>query len=133
MSIINAEIISIGNELLSGLTINSNASFIGEKLTGLGMAVSRITTIPDTPEDIRKALESVAANSRVIIITGGLGPTPDDITKKVNADYFNMDLILHKQSLERIKKIFEGRSMTMPDINRDQAMIPSKAKVIPNK
>lgn len=133
MSILSAEIISIGNELLSGLTINTNAAFIGKKLTAVGVEVTRITTIPDTPQDIRNVLNSIAADSKVIIITGGLGPTPDDITKKVVADYFNTDLILHEPSLKRIKKIFEGRGMTMPDINRDQAMIPSIANVIPNK
>ncbi len=129
----NAEIISIGNELLSGLTINTNAAFIGDKLTTIGINVSRILTISDTPLTIVNALREIDNDTQIVIVTGGLGPTPDDLTKNAIADFFKTELILDDRTLQRIRQIFEGRGMTMPDINRDQAMIPAIANVIPNK
>jgi nicotinamide-nucleotide amidase len=130
---ISAEIISIGNELLSGLTTNSNASFIGEKLSEIGINVSRIITISDIPIEIKKSLQAIEESTQIIIVTGGLGPTPDDLTKNTIAEFFNTKLVLHEETLLWIKKLFEGRGMKMPDINRDQAMVPAKARVIPNK
>ena len=130
---INAEIISIGNELLSGLTTNSNASFIGEKLSEIGIKISRIVTISDIPIEIKKSLQAIEESTQIIIVTGGLGPTPDDLTKNTIAEFFNTKLVLHKETLLWIKKLFEGRGMKMPDINHDQAMVPANAKVIQNK
>jgi nicotinamide-nucleotide amidase len=129
---INAEIISIGNELLSGLTTNTNASYIGEELSEIGINVSRIVTISDIPIDIKKSLKAIDESTQIIIVTGGLGPTPDDLTKNTIAEFFNTKLVLHEETLLWIRKLFEGRGMKMPDINRDQAMVPANAKVIPN-
>jgi nicotinamide-nucleotide amidase len=129
---LKAEIISIGNELLSGLTVNTNAGFIGKKLSQIGIEISRIITIADKPVEILNTLKSVNERTQIIIVTGGLGPTPDDLTKKAITEFFSTELILHKVTLQRIQKMFEGRGMKMPDINRDQAMIPAGANVLPN-
>jgi nicotinamide-nucleotide amidase len=127
-----AEIISIGNELLSGLTINTNASWIAQNFKSVGLEVHWITTIPDTANEIERALKTASSRADIIVCTGGLGPTPDDITKNTICKFFNTKMILHGETLEYVKKIFEGRHLKMPDINIDQAMIPEKATPLQN-
>ena len=122
-----AEIISIGNELLSGLTVNTNASWIANKFKSVGLEVNWITTISDTADEIEKALKVATNRADVIAVTGGLGPTPDDITKATICKFFNTKLHLHEETLNYVKKIFEGRHLKMPDINIDQAMVPELA------
>ena len=117
---------------MSGLTVNTNAGFIGKKLSHMGIEVSRIITIGDTPVEILNSLKSINEGTRIIIVTGGLGPTPDDLTKKAISEFFDTELILHEVTLQKIQKMFEARGIEMPDINRDQAMIPARANVIPN-
>jgi len=125
-------IISIGDELLIGQTINTNAAYIGEKLTAIGYEVIRNFTVGDNKEDILKTLSDAEAISDFIFITGGLGPTHDDITRTCILEYFNTDLVFDEQTFERIKKLFERRNIPMPEINREQAFVPRLAKVIPN-
>ena len=125
-------IISIGDELLIGQTINTNASWIGEKLTELGFEVKRIYTIGDDRDEILSVMSLAEKNSNFIFITGGLGPTHDDITRTCILEYFNTELVFDESSFERIKKLFERRKIPMPEINRDQAFIPKIAKPIPN-
>lgn len=125
-------IISIGDELLIGQTINTNAAYIGEKLTAIGYEVIRNFTVGDNKEDILKTLSDAVAISDFIFITGGLGPTHDDITRTCILEYFNTDLVFDEQTFERIKKLFERRNIPMPEINREQAFVPRLAKVIPN-
>ena len=127
-----AEVISIGNELLSGLTVNTNASFIASELTKTGIPVSWITTIADTHGEILSALHLAKTRAKIIVVTGGLGPTPDDLTKKAIAEFFKTTLILHQPTLDKITRFFEGRGMVMPEINKTQAMVPASANVIPN-
>ncbi len=88
-----AEIISIGNELLSGLTINTNASWMAQKFKSIGLEVHWITTISDTASEIENALKMASKRADVIVVTGGLGPTPDDITKATICKFFNTKLI----------------------------------------
>ncbi len=126
MSVVNAEIISIGNELLSGLTLNTNASWIAQKMHHLGVDVNWISTIKDTHGEINHALETASNRAKLVICTGGLGPTPDDLTKKAICDFFDSRPVLHKETLAHIKKLFEGRSLRMPSTNRNQAMIPDQ-------
>ncbi len=125
-------IISIGDELLIGQTINTNAAYIGEKLTGLGFEVIRNFTVGDDKGSILQTLAESEKLSDFIFITGGLGPTHDDITRNCIVEYFNTKLIFDESTFERIKKLFERRKIPMPEINRDQAMVPEVARVIPN-
>ncbi|MEJ5306099.1 MAG: competence/damage-inducible protein A [Ignavibacteria bacterium] len=125
-------IISIGDELLIGQTINTNAAYIGEKLTSIGYEVIRNFTVGDNKEDIIQTLSDAELISDFIFITGGLGPTHDDITRTCIIEYFKTDLVFDEQTFERIKKLFERRKIQMPEINREQAMVPRIARVIPN-
>jgi nicotinamide-nucleotide amidase len=129
---IKAEIISIGNEILSGWTINTNAHWIAQKCNDIGLAVQWMTTIADTEEEIKTALDNASSRADVILCTGGLGPTPDDITKKTIVSYFKTELVLDENILHHVLKIFEGRNILMPEINRNQALVPKSAKTIPN-
>jgi len=127
-----AEIISIGNEILSGLTVNTNATWISQKFKSLGLEVHWVTTISDTASEIEQALQNASNRADVIVVTGGLGPTPDDITKTTICKFFNTKLILHEKTLEYVKKIFEGRHLKMPDVNIGQAMVPELATPLQN-
>jgi len=129
---IKAEIISIGNELLAGWTLNTNAYWIAQKCDDIGLSVQWMTTISDTDEEIKAALALASSRADVILCTGGLGPTPDDITKNSIASFFNTELVLDKKTLVHVKKLFEGRNINMPEINTHQAFVPKTAKVIPN-
>jgi len=131
-SIPKTEIISIGNELLSGLTVNTNASWIASQCHAIGLTVQWITTISDTDAEIEFALETASNRANVVICTGGLGPTPDDLTKNTICKFFDTKLLLHQETLEHVKEIFEGRHLKMPDINIGQAMIPEKATPLYN-
>jgi len=126
------ELISIGNEILHGWTVNTNASWLAQHLSLLGLSVGWITTIPDAEQEIISALQTAKQRADVILSTGGLGPTPDDITKNALCKFFNTEMILHEQTLTKIKKIFEGRNLIMPEINRNQAMVPGSADLIDN-
>lgn len=125
-------IISIGDEILIGQTINTNAAYIGEKLTALGYEVIRNFTVGDEKQAILKTLKDAEDISDFIFVTGGLGPTHDDITRSCILEYFQTELVFDESTFERIKKLFERRNIPMPEINRDQAMVPKIAKVIPN-
>ena len=132
MGNIKAEIITIGNEILAGWTLNTNGHWIAQKCNDIGLTVQWMTTIADTDEEIRAALKNASSRANVILCTGGLGPTPDDITKKTIASYFETELVMDEDILNHVRKFFEGRNMKMPDINRYQALIPKIAKVVPN-
>lgn len=127
-----AEIISIGDELLIGQTINTNAAWIGQELSLRGIPISQCVTITDTEQAIYTAIDNGFKNADVLILTGGLGPTKDDITKKVIASYFNAGLIIHKETLERVKKYFSDRNRPMLDVNIQQAAIPEGTTVLVN-
>lgn len=127
------EIISIGNELLAGITVNTNASWISMQLAGIGLTTARITTIADTHNEIFAALKTASANADVIICTGGLGPTVDDITKNTICEYFNTRLVLHPETLQRVQELFRRRNIKMAGANKAQAMVPESCTVLPNQ
>lgn len=127
-----AEIISVGNELLNGSTVNTNATLIARRLHEMGMPVLWIQTVRDEKLAIRQALDSALSRSQVILISGGLGPTPDDLTKPVLVEYFKSQLVFREDILQKVKERFEARGMVMPEINRQMAMVPDNAEVIPN-
>lgn len=127
-----AALITIGDEILIGQVINTNAAFLSTALYSVGIPVTRIVTVSDDEKDIIAELKNSIKTCDLIIITGGLGPTHDDITKQCIARFFNSKLVLHKPTLERVKKIFRRRRMAMPEVNIGQAMIPENSKVVQN-
>lgn len=127
-----AEIITIGDEILIGQTVDTNSAWLGENLNQYGIEVIQISSINDKKESIVNALKAAETRADVILITGGLGPTKDDITKKVLADYFQAKLIPNHGALENIKDIFHRRGREVLQINVDQALVPDNCEVILN-
>ena len=127
-----AEIISIGEEILSGQTINTNASFISEKLTEISIPTRWIQTVGDKKKEILEALKIAKKRSDVVLITGGLGPTHDDITKQVATEFFKSKLVEDEIVLKNVKARFKKRKITMPKINEEQALVPHNCLVIDN-
>ncbi|MCC1485143.1 competence/damage-inducible protein A [Winogradskyella immobilis] len=130
----NAEIITIGDEILIGQIIDTNSAFLGKELNKIGASVYQITSIQDDKAHILKALAEAEANADIIIITGGLGPTKDDITKHTLCEYFDDELVENKDVLQHIEVLFSKYiSSPISDVNRQQALVPSKAKVLNNR
>lgn len=127
-----AEIVSIGDELLIGQVVNTNASWMAERLNLAGIAVNQIVTVADRKKDIKEALTIAGKRSDLVLITGGLGPTKDDITKDTLCEYFNTELIFDKGVYNHIINLFQIRSLKTSEPNRKQAEIPKICKVIKN-
>ncbi len=127
-----AEIISIGNELLAGETINTNASFIARELMSVGVEVCWITAVGDNESHIFQTLRHAETRADVIIATGGLGPTHDDITKKVFAQFFDSEMVFNEKILNKLRDRFRKRNIEMPRCNEAQAYVPEKAKILDN-
>lgn len=127
-----AEIISIGDELLIGQTINTNAAFLGERLSALGFSIVKVVTVGDNREALLSAFRDSWNESDVTITTGGLGPTHDDITRSVVVDFFKTRLIHSDIVFSDIEALLLQRGQHMLDLNRDQAMVPEKASIIRN-
>lgn len=128
-----AEIISIGDELLVGQVLNTNATWIAQHLHEIGIPVRQISDIADEADEIRKSIDLALTRSDVILITGGLGPTKDDITKHALCDYFNAKLVFHQPSFDNIAKLFAGRGFTVSEINRKQAEVPENCIPLINR
>ncbi len=126
------EIITIGDELLIGQVTDTNSAWMGRELNLAGFDVQRITSVSDKKEEIREALESAVGRSEIILITGGLGPTRDDITKKTLCDFFNTRLVFNEEVFSDIQKFLKGRVANINDLNRDQALVPENCTVIRN-
>ena len=127
-----AELISIGDELLIGQTINTNVAWLGMELSLLGISVVRAVTIMDNESAIKKAIDGALSNNDIVIVTGGLGPTKDDITKHVLCDYFNTELEINPTVLARVEKFFTDRGRIMLEVNTQQAALPKACKVLEN-
>ncbi|WP_445733061.1 competence/damage-inducible protein A [Mariniflexile sp.] len=129
-----AEIITIGDELLIGQVIDTNSAFIAKQLNKIGVSVYQITSVQDDKEHILKVLKDAESHVDIIILTGGLGPTKDDITKKTIAEYFNDTLIKDDSVLKNIEELWKNYvGGLLLQVNKDQALVPSKAKVLMNK
>ncbi|MCF8253994.1 MAG: competence/damage-inducible protein A [Bacteroidia bacterium] len=128
-----AEIITIGDELLLGQVIDTNSSWLGQTLNKMGINVHHKSAISDNKNAILQALSEGENRSDVIIITGGLGPTKDDITKATLCEYFDTELILNERVLAFVQSIFEKRNLPMLDSNNMQAMLPKNCGVLWNK
>jgi nicotinamide-nucleotide amidase len=129
-----AEIITIGDELLIGQVIDTNSAFIAKHLNKIGISVYQITSVQDDKAHILKALKDAENHVDIVILTGGLGPTKDDITKKTIAEYFNDTLVKDDSIIENIEELWKHYTGgLLLQVNRDQALVPSKAKVLMNK
>jgi len=128
----NVEIISIGDELLIGQTVNTNSTWMGEQLSLIGVSVYQITTITDSEKHILEALERASKKVSIVLITGGLGPTKDDVTKHTLCKYFGTGLLFNEEVYSKVEVFFKSRGLEMLDVNRDQAMLPSNAVVLEN-
>ncbi|WP_159948247.1 competence/damage-inducible protein A [Polaribacter septentrionalilitoris] len=129
----NAEIITIGDEILIGQIVDTNSQFIGQQLNKIGVSVYQITSIQDNQEHILNALQEAQSRVDIVIITGGLGPTKDDITKKTIAQFFNdTEIIEYPEVILHIKKLFTKINHPFREIQRYQAQLPSKATLLMN-
>jgi nicotinamide-nucleotide amidase len=126
------EIITIGNELLSGSTVDTNASFLASNVNLIGLTVSRMSSVGDDLEEIISALKNILPQTRFIIVTGGLGPTNDDITAKAAAQTFGRQFKIHDEALAAIENKFKGYNVKMPFPSRKQALLPERITLIPN-
>ncbi|MBU2904492.1 MULTISPECIES: competence/damage-inducible protein A [Arenibacter] len=129
-----AEIITIGDEILIGQIIDTNSAFIAQELNKIGVSVYQISSVQDERLHILEALKEAEARADVIIITGGLGPTKDDITKHTLCEYFNDTLVENKEVLAHVEAIFKKHlGIPLLEVNKNQALVPSKADVLHNE
>ena len=125
-------LISIGDELLIGQTVNTNAAWLGKQLNLLGYKVVAGVVIPDDENAILNALDELSIKADLIIITGGLGPTKDDITKHTLCDYFETKLERNLVIEQQIVDYFNSRQLPILQTNKDQALIPLACELLPN-
>lgn len=128
-----AKIITIGDEILVGQTVDTNSTFIAQAFNEVGVQVTEILSITDTKEHIVEAVDAAIKNNDFVILTGGLGPTNDDITKMVLTDYFEDELVMYPAILDKIQTYFERFNKPFLEINHLQAMLPKNATIIENE
>jgi|LakMenE01Jun11ns_1017448.scaffolds.fasta_scaffold9949147_3 nicotinamide-nucleotide amidase len=129
----NSEIITIGDELLIGQVIDTNSAWIGQELSKIGVKVLQKNSIGDTREAILDALYKASKQSSIVILTGGLGPTKDDITKHTLCEFFQTQLVQNEKVLKWVTSIFTMRNLPMLESNNQQAMVPENCEVLWNK
>ena len=128
-----AEILCVGTELLLGDIVNTNAAYLSQRLAALGIHVYRHTVVGDNPKRLLCALEAAFAEADLVITSGGLGPTYDDLTKETVASYFGLPMVMHEESLEAIRGYFARTGRVMTKNNEKQAIMPKGARVFPNR
>ncbi len=127
-----AEIITIGDELLIGQVVDTNSAWIGRELNKVGIEVIRVVSVRDRSDEIIEAIDAAMHRSSVVLVTGGLGPTKDDITKQALCDYFHTELVFSEEIFENVKRVLSGR-IPMNALNKSQAMVPKDCLVINNR
>ncbi|MDI1314833.1 molybdopterin-binding protein, partial [Prosthecobacter sp.] len=127
----NVELVNTGNELLLGDTINTNAAWIGQRLAALGIQVARHTVVPDGAV-IRSAIAEAAQRADVVLVSGGLGPTNDDLTRESTAAVLNLDMDLNAEVMQHLSAYFAKRGKPVSAATQRQAMVPRGAVVLPN-
>lgn len=130
---VRAEIITIGDEILYGQILDTNTQWISLELDKLGIKTVRKSSVGDETKEIVGILTEAAHRADIVFITGGLGPTKDDLTKKILADFFDCGMEYHPQALEDVTSFFAQRGRELSDINKGQALLPAKSSFIPNK
>lgn len=130
----DVEVVTIGTELLLGLTIDTNATDLARALVGAGARITRKTSVPDDPDAVRRSLADALARTRFVVVTGGLGPTRDDVTKRAAAEVFGLPLVMDQDYLRQLEARWTrlGRPGAMPAANRTQAEVPAGATLLPN-
>ena len=128
----SAAIITIGDELLYGSVVDTNAAYIGQRMTETGIEPVCCMTVGDEDTRIGQALDIVCRQADVVLVTGGLGPTHDDVTKTVIAKAIGQDLVFNPDILDTVEAMFTQRGMAMPESNRIQAYMPRNAEVLDN-
>ncbi len=129
----NAEIITIGDEILIGQIVDTNSAWMASELNQIGVKIIQITSISDNPEHLIEALNNARERVELVLMTGGLGPTKDDRTKKVLSQYFNSPLVINEATLQQVTGFFERRGMKITTLNHDQALVPECCTVLKNK
>ncbi|MBQ0080612.1 MAG: competence/damage-inducible protein A [Alistipes sp.] len=127
-----AAIVTIGDEILIGQILDTNSQFIAKALNSIGVKVERMLSITDNRDEIIQALDSLLDKNEIVILTGGLGPTKDDITKHTLASYFSSELYYNEKVGEHVRQLLAKRSIPFIDLNRNQAMVPQKCEVLFN-
>jgi nicotinamide-nucleotide amidase len=128
-----AEIITIGDEILIGQIVDTNSAWIAKELNKIGIRIKQISSVSDDKEHILKALAEAHNRAEIILITGGLGPTKDDITKKTLAEYFNVGFVENPEALENVQQLFKKYNRPLLEVNRLQAQVPENCEIILNK
>jgi nicotinamide-nucleotide amidase len=128
-----ASVISVGDEVLSGRTVDTNAACVERRLMSVGVPVVSAHAVPDELEAIKRTLKLAANDTDIVVITGGLGPTDDDLTRQALADFLGVELVLHEDQAEKIRGFFARRGVQMPSRNMIQARIPAGARAIENE
>ena len=126
------ELISVGTEILLGDILNTDAQYLSIELAKLGISVIHQSTVGDNRERLLAQLDEAAKRSDIIILSGGLGPTPDDLTKEVCCEFFCKEMFLHEPTVEKIKEYFSSKGIEMAQTNRKQAMLPKDCVIFPN-
>lgn len=127
------EILSVGTELLMGQIANTDAQFLARRLSAIGITMHRTVTVGDNPGRVKEALNEALSRADLVITTGGLGPTEDDLTKEMVAEYFGLPMRLHQESLDKIERYFASTGRKMTDNNRKQALFPEGCRIMPNR
>ncbi|WP_298061659.1 CinA family nicotinamide mononucleotide deamidase-related protein [uncultured Rikenella sp.] len=131
---VSVELITVGDELLIGQVVDTNSAWLGRELGHVGAQVDRIVSVHDAASDIREAVETALSRADAVIMTGGLGPTQDDITKKTLADLFSGGVMRRDQSVfEHVRRMTAERGLAFNDLNQAQALVPDGATVLPNR
>ena len=128
-----AQIITIGDEILIGQIIDTNSAWMGQQLNMQGIQVGKIVTVSDTHKDITEAVDAALSEADIILLTGGLGPTKDDITKKALADYFGVDMRFSESTYNRIQRLFQKLGKSMTKAHHEQSYMPANADILMNK
>ena len=127
-----AEIITIGDEILIGQVVDTNSAWIAQELNLIGFKVKQITSVSDERQHILTALKEAESRANLVLITGGLGPTKDDITKDALCEYFNSKLVFHQEAYENLERLFKRRNNKIMEVNRKQADLPHNCQPLKN-
>src|SRR5687768_13020140 len=133
MNMITAELLTIGDEILYGQIVDTNAQWMSVALSNAGIKVIRKTSVGDVEEEILKAFAEAESRADIVLITGGLGPTNDDLTKPCLAKYFNCALKMHEEALAEVTAFFKSRGRELSEVNRQQAALPDCCQKITNQ
>ena len=129
----NVELLTIGDELLIGQVVNTNASWMGQELNKAGFIIKQVTSISDNESAILQTLDEARKRAQVILITGGLGPTKDDITKHTLCKYFKTKLVFNEDAYKNLERIFKARGREITPTNKGQADVPENCTALLNK